>query len=452
MTTPGSDAAEHPPRILARPYALTTIGTFTLVFFSAFEALAVTTVMPGVARELHGVRLFALSFAAPLASGVVGMVTTGWWSDRRGAARPLITSIALFGLGLLVCGLAPTMPALVAGRLLQGLGGGGLTVGLYVVVGQVYPSRLQPSLFASFAAAWVLPSLIGPTIAAFVAEVAGWRWVFLGVVALVAGAALLIVPALRSLPPIEPGDEDGSGPRRLAWAMVAAVAVLGLDLAGETPHIGWLISAAAAVVVLVAIGPLMPPGTLRSRVGLPSVIATRGALSAGFLSTESYLPFVLQDRWGWSPGAAGAALAAAGLTWALASQGQARLRDRLSNTAAMVGGATVLLVGAAGALLLVRLHGPALGLVVCYGVTAAGMGASYPRTTVATLAVSTDVDRGFNSAALSIADSLGGALALAICGVAFAATQRGNPFVVVYVVAVAWAVVAVLASRRTASA
>ena len=68
--------------VLARPYTLTTIGTFALVFFTAFEALAVTTVMPTVARELDGVGLFALSFAAPLASGVVGMVGPALGDER----------------------------------------------------------------------------------------------------------------------------------------------------------------------------------------------------------------------------------------------------------------------------------------------------------------------------------------------------------------------------------
>ena len=78
------------------------------------------------------------------------------------------------------------MEVLVAGRVLQGLGGGALTVWLYVVVGLVFPAALQPAVFASFAAAWVLPSLFGPALAAFVAQSVGWRWVFLGVVALVA--------------------------------------------------------------------------------------------------------------------------------------------------------------------------------------------------------------------------------------------------------------------------
>ena len=149
-------------RLLAPRFAATTIGMFALIAFVAFEAMAVTTVMPTVAADLDGVPLYALSFAAPLAGGVVGMVAAGMWSDRRGPVTPLVTSMVLFSLGLLVCGTAASMEILVAGRVLQGLGGGALTVGLYVVVGLVFPAVLQPAVFASFAAAWVLPSLFGP--------------------------------------------------------------------------------------------------------------------------------------------------------------------------------------------------------------------------------------------------------------------------------------------------
>ncbi len=443
-TSPPVPPAAPPARegLLSARYALTTTGMFALVFFSAFEALAVTTVMPGVARELDGVRLYALAFAAPLASGVVGMVLTGWWSDRHGPRTPLLASVALFALGLLVCGLAPDMPVLVAGRLLQGLGGGGLTVGLYVVVGMVFPTRLQPAVFASFAAAWVLPSLVGPAVAAWVAAVAGWRWVFLGVVGLVAVATVLVLPAVRTLPPTTERGSSGPGARRLAWAVVAAVAVLGLDMLGQR---SLALSVLAAAVVLLALRPLVPPHTLAAAPGLPSVILARGALSAAFFSSEAYLPFVLQEQWAWSPVAAGMALAVAGLTWTLASQVQARLRDRLSDHQGVLVGAVGLTAGVTGAFATIAWHGPAAALVASYGLAATGMGLGYPRTSVATLTASDDRDRGFNSSALSVADSLGGALALAVSGVLFATEAS---FSAVYAGAAAWALLAVYAATR----
>ncbi len=416
---------------------------FALVFFSAFEALAVTTIMPGVARELDGVRLYALSFAAPLASGVVGMVAAGLWSDRRGPRAPLLTAVALFATGLLVCGLAPSMDVLVAGRLVQGLGGGALTVTMYVVVGQVFPATLQPAVFASFATAWVLPSLVGPSLAAWVAHLAGWRWVFLGVLGLVGAATVLVLPAVRHSTRTADGPSAG-GLGRLGWAVVAATAVLTLDVAGQRSLV-WPVLAAA--VVLYAVRWLTPSGMLLARRGLASVVLTRGALAAGFFSAEAYLPFVLQDEWGWSPGAAGAALAAAGLTWALASHLQARYAERLSHLQAMLSGSVMLTVGTAGAWATVAQHLPSAALVTSYGVAAAGMGIAYPRTSVATLAASDDSDRGFNSSALSVADSLGGALALAVCGVLFAATDES--FGPVFGTAVVWAALAVHAARRT---
>ena len=119
MVHPVSTPLEPRPRILSSTYAATTIGMFALCAFAAFEATAVTTVMPTVAERLGGVGLYALSFAAPLASGVVGMVAAGAWSDRSGPVRPLAAALVLFALGLVVCGTAPSMDVLVAGRVVD---------------------------------------------------------------------------------------------------------------------------------------------------------------------------------------------------------------------------------------------------------------------------------------------------------------------------------------------
>jgi len=443
-------APPQPPRLLSPTYAATTVGMFALCAFVAFEATAVTTVMPTVADHLDGVGLYALSFAAPLASGVVGMVVAGGWSDRRGPTGPLGAAMLLFSLGLLVCGTAPSMEVLVAGRVLQGLGGGALTVCLYVLVGMVFPAVLQPAVFASFAAAWVLPSLFGPALAATVADRLGWRWVFLGVVVLVVLAGGLIAPALRRV--VRGGDADTPFPTtRLLWALAAAAAVLTFELLGSRSGALLALAVLAFVVVVVSLRRLLPAGALVAAPGLPAVVGTRGMLSAAFFCAEAYIVFVLQERWGQTPTRAGVALMIVGVVWAAASQLQSRLGQRVSDRGAMCWGTGLVLVGTVALALVVAtdLH-PALA-VASYVLAGAGMGFGYPRTGVATLAASSDADRGFNSSALSIADSLGGAFALAASGIVYATAERAgtDPFLPVFVLAAALAVLGVLTAART---
>lgn len=441
-------------RILSPAYAATTVAMFGLIAFVAFEAMAVATVMPTVARDLDGLDLYALAFAAPLASGVVGMVAAGTWSDRTGPVVPLLASMALFSAGLLVCGLAPSMEVLLAGRVLQGLGGGALTVGLYVIVGLVYPPALRPAVFASFAAAWVLPALFGPGVAALVADAWSWRWVFLGAVALVVVALAMLAPALRGL---EPHAEGTATPRsRLWWAVLGAVAVLVLELLGSATGTTALGALLALALVWVALGRLLPPGTRRAARGLPAVVATRGLLSAVFFCAEAYIVYVLQDHWDLGPGRAGIALTCVGIVWATASQVQSRLGERVSHPRAMLVGTSLVLVGTgclAASVLLIDAGARPSALLpgAAYVLAGAGMGFAYPRTGVAMLEASSDHDRGFNSSALSVADSLGAALALSLAGAVFAVSERtgADPFLAVFAMAAATGVLGVVAASRT---
>ena len=168
-----------------------TFGIFGVVFLVAFEAMAVATAMPVAVQELHGLPLYGWAFSAFLVTSLFSTVVAGELSDARGPRLPLLGGIAAFTVGLVVAGLAPTMPVFILGRALQGFGGGAVVVALYVVVGRAYPETQRPQVFALMSAGWVLPSLVGPTVAGALADHVSWRWVFLGV-------PLFVLPAWRS--------------------------------------------------------------------------------------------------------------------------------------------------------------------------------------------------------------------------------------------------------------
>lgn len=433
-----------------RSLRTTTWSMVALIFMVAFESLAVTTVMPTVSDALDGASLYAFAFAGPLATGVVGMVVAGPWSDRSGPRTPLLVAVGTFTVGILVAGAAPSMEVLVAGRLLQGLGGGAMTVAVYVVVGRLYPAMLHPRVFAWFAAAWIIPSLVGPAGAGAVAQHLGWRWVFLGVALLVVPTTLALVPALLKIgPPETAADAVVRG--RFAWATLAAAAVLGLNVAAQVPR-PWsvVVAVGTGVLALVALRAVVPAGTMRAARGLPSVIATRGLVSGAFLGAEVYLPYLLTERYAFSPTTAGIALTFAGVAWAATSWLQGRLGDRLPHRRAVVVGSALVVVAVVGVLATAALHLPAAVAISFWTLAGAGMGLVYSRLTVLVLAYSAPGSQGVNSSALSIADSIGAALALSLTALAFAAADRSPdaPFTAALAVAAVFAVGAALVGPR----
>ena len=449
--------------ILQRPYLLATAGACALVFLAAFESMAVTTIMPLVSRELDGAGLYALAFAGPLATGVIGMVAAGNWADRRGPSAPLYASVALFAAGLLIAGTAVSMPILVAGRLVQGLGGGAMTVALYVVIARVYPARLHAQVFAAFSAAWVIPSMIGPFAAGVVAQLSSWHWVFLGVVGLVVPALAMILPAMRGMRSAEGSDgaaTDTPNPKgagvpwafgRMGWAALAALAVLGLNLSGQVPGVGWVIAAVALVIAMLAVRPLVPRGTLGAHRGLPSVILMRGVASAAFFGTEVYVPYLLTERYSFTPAFAGLALTGSAIAWAAASAVQGRMGSRLGNAPAVRIGSALVLGSVVIVLVTTAFSWPAAVAIAGWLFAGAGMGLMYPRLSVMTLALSKPDDQGFNSSAMSISDSLGGALSLAVTGLVFSAlTTTAASFAGVFALTSTIAVVGLIIAPRVA--
>lgn len=445
-----------------------TIGTVALIFLAAIEALAVTTVMPVVSADLRGEALFAVAFSGTLATGVIGMVGAGAWSDRVGPRAPLYTAVLLFAVGLLVSGFALDMYTFIVGRLIQGLGAGGQTVAVYVVVARVYPSHLHGRIFAAYAAAWVIPSMIGPFLAGAVAEFLHWRWAFLGVAVLTAAAFALVALRLRGVSLMKDAD-DGAEPQadlgqpearpegrrggimtRMLLAVVVAVCAVAVGFAADAPPaFGAPMALLSVMVIGIAMLPLVPRGTLRASPGLPSTVLMRGLAAGAFFAAEAYVPRLLMDRFEFSPTFAGLALTLAALGWSTASAVQGRYGDVLGSTRIVAIGVPLMLLAVSSILFVLLVAAAPWVAVIGWGLAGAGMGLIYPRLTVLTLAYSTTADEGFNSAALSISDSTGSAVMIAIAGLGFVLLPiGGSGYITVYLIAAALLVLSLLPGLR----
>jgi MFS family permease len=400
------------------------VGAVALISLLAFEAMAVSTAMPAIAGALDGLALYALAFGGPLAASVLAMALAGPWSDRRGAWLPSVAGLLLFAAGLLLAGLAIQMPVLVAGRLLQGLGGGMLGVTLYVGMGQVVPAALHPRLFGLFAAAWVLPGLVGPTLAALMVNWWGWRSVFLLVLALVPLAAAFLLPAFRRLPVVvltTPGAAAASATRStLRWAAIGAAGAL---LLHGLSSLNALWKGAALVAGLVAVvwaaSQLLPRGTLLARPGLPSVVALRALLAAAFASAEVFIPLMLTGVHGWTLVQAGVALSTGAVFWSLGSAVQSRIQLPARRRQGLVLGSLLMSTGILGVALPLLLGWSTVWVVLGWGLAGLGIGLAFPMLSVLTLSLSAPGEQGRNASALQLGDALGCSAALAVAGALF---------------------------------
>ncbi|MFF7292724.1 MFS transporter [Microbacterium sp. NPDC008134] len=428
-----------------------TTGAVALIFLAAIEALAVTTVMPIVSEALDGGALYAVAFSGTLATGVIGMVAAGAWSDARGPRGALYVAVTLFLVGLLISGFAVTMHQFLVGRLVQGLGAGGQTVALYVVVARLYPPHLHGRIFAAFAAAWVVPSMIGPFLAGAVAEHIDWRWTFLGVAVLTGIAFMVIAVRLRG---VDLGHGESQNRRVIATRLLLAVVVAVLAVvigftADMLSAVRWPVAVGALVVISVAILPLLPRGTLRAGRGLPSVVLMRGIVAGAFFAAEAYIPYLLMERFEFTATWAGVALMFAALAWAGASAVQGKYGERLGNRRITTISLALLLLALLCVLLAALVGISPLVVLIGWGLAGGGMGLLYPRLTVLTLAYSDERDQGFNSSALSISDSTGSAVTIAFAGLAVAALGGGvGTFWIVFVVCIALVGVAALPGLR----
>ena len=275
------------------------VGLVAVVTLVAFESLAVITILPEIEADLGGIAWYGWVTTAFFLGTMIGIVFAGDQADRRGAGPPYVLGLILFAVGLVIGGLAPAMPMLVTGRFVQGFGAGVVPAIGYVAIGRAFTEAERPRMFAVISTAWVVPGLVGPVLAERVSDAVGWRWVFLALLPLVAVAGSFVVPAMMRLGPLE-GVAPPGGPfrRRRMVEAVRVAAGAALIVASFTAS-RWLLVPGVVGGVLIGFGPLSrltPPGTLRARPGLPSVVLSRGLLTFAFFGTDTFVPYAAQQR------------------------------------------------------------------------------------------------------------------------------------------------------------
>lgn len=197
--------------ILTPRYVMPLALVCLSVWLHAADSLLVATMMPAMVAEIGGANLISWTVALYEIGSIVAAAASGLLAVRYGLRLPMTGAALLFALGCIVSAVAPTMWVVLVGRLMQGLGGGGLVALAFVAVGLLFPRRLTGRAMAAISTLWGMSAFLGPLIGGLFVEYGSWRggfWVF-GAKALVLAGWILVkgrVAAEASGVRIGPGE------------------------------------------------------------------------------------------------------------------------------------------------------------------------------------------------------------------------------------------------------
>lgn len=403
------------------------IGLVAVVTLVAFESLAVITILPEIEADLGGVAWYGWVTTAFFLGTMLGIVYAGEQADRRGAGRPYLGGLVLFAIGLLAAGLAPSMPMLVAARFVQGFGAGVVPAIGYIAIGRAFRPDERPRMFAVLSTAWVVPGLVGPVLAERVAEHLHWRWVFLGLLPLVAVAGVLVIPSIRRIGPVTPSSAaivaavPWSRRRMIEAARVAAGAATIVAAFNASP---WWLAPGLVAGVVVGLGPLRrltPPGTLRAAPGLPAVVLSRGLLTFAFFGVDTFVPYAVTSGRLRSSFAGSVAVTMTTVAWTAATWVQERWIERTGERffirlgdALLVPAVAITAIGAVPDLV------PFWFIHAGWTLGGVGMGLAYSAHSQQTLRLASPATYGAATSSLQLFDNLGIALGTGAVGVVVA--------------------------------
>jgi len=167
-----------PDSEISRERGLIIGAALLALFLGALDALVMSAAMPTIIAELGGFSLYAWVYSAYFLARAVSLPVFGKLSDLYATKRLMLISIALFVAASAAAGASPSMGFLVAARVFQGIGAGGIFALVYVVLSDVAPPGQRGKTLSLASSVWGISSLIGPTLGGFMVTYFSWRWIF----------------------------------------------------------------------------------------------------------------------------------------------------------------------------------------------------------------------------------------------------------------------------------
>ncbi|WP_336213207.1 MDR family MFS transporter [Nonomuraea sp. LPB2021202275-12-8] len=196
-------SADSPGQELSRREILIAFGGLLLgLLLVALDSVTVANALPAMIADLQGLSLLSWVIVANLLGATVGVPLFGKLSDMYGRRPLLVAAIVLFIAGSLFCGLAQDMTQMIAGRAVQGVGGGGVTAMAITIVGDMVRPRNRARYQGYLGAEYAVATIVGPFVGGYLTDAFSWRWVFLvnlplGLLALLVTALVLKLPVQR---------------------------------------------------------------------------------------------------------------------------------------------------------------------------------------------------------------------------------------------------------------
>src|SRR5215216_2695532 len=319
----------------------------------AIDSTILATAVPSIVNDLGGFAQFPWLFSIYLLAQAVSVPIFGKFSDQVGRKPVMLIGVGLFVLGSILCGLAWSMPALIAFRALQGFGAGSVQPTSMTIIGDIYSVAERARVQGYVASVWALSSVVGPTLGGLFVDFLNWRWIFFVNIPLGALAAWWLARRFHEQVVRKQHRIDVSGAALLGVG--SSLIILGLLEGGilwswaSLPSITILTLGVALIIVFGfverrAAEPILPGWVFRSRLLSSTNLAGLG-VGVMLIGLTSFIPLYAQGVLHTSALVAGFALAALTLGWPLAASTAGRIYLRIGFRRTALIGAGVILIG-----------------------------------------------------------------------------------------------------------